>query len=80
METIAVTSGALGLFAASILRRCGADDAELHHDDYDDPTKIRWLCTSCHGTEHYPEATAAAEEQDRHDERLAEIAAKYAAR
>jgi len=33
---------------------CGKKTTYLdaHHDDYDNPLKIRWLCISCHRQEH----------------------------
>lgn len=31
---------------------CGGPSAQLHHDDYDRPLDVRWLCPSCHGIEH----------------------------
>jgi hypothetical protein len=27
---------------------CGAEKAEKHHPDYNDPHNIEWLCRSCH--------------------------------
>ncbi len=32
--------------------RCGKPNADRHHDDYDKPLDIRWLCRSCHVNEH----------------------------
>lgn len=31
---------------------CGNPDAEMHHEDYDQPLKVTWLCRSCHLAEH----------------------------
>ena len=32
--------------------RCGAENGQMHHDDYDRPLAVRWLCAACHGVEH----------------------------
>lgn len=32
--------------------RCGAVKAEKHHENYDEPLIVRWLCISCHRAEH----------------------------
>ena len=32
---------------------CGATErVHAHHDDYDRPLDVRWLCRKCHGREH----------------------------
>ena len=31
---------------------CGAKVAQCHHDNYDNPLDIRWLCDSCHRVWH----------------------------
>lgn len=35
-------------------KRCGGDDAEMHHHDYSQPLEVEWLCRPCHLTEHRP--------------------------
>jgi len=33
--------------------RCGAGDkVHGHHEDYDEPLIVTWLCATCHGVEH----------------------------
>lgn len=34
---------------------CGDAFAEKHHDDYDKPLEVRWLCRPCHLAEHQAE-------------------------
>jgi len=41
-----------GLLEKQICEGCGSESAEKHHDDYDEPLKIRWLCRECHMAEH----------------------------
>lgn len=31
---------------------CGAPNAMKHHDNYEEPLNIRWLCQKCHLVEH----------------------------
>lgn len=31
---------------------CGAEGAEMHHDDYDKPLQVRWKCRACHMQHH----------------------------
>jgi ribosomal protein S27AE len=32
---------------------CGTTvNVQGHHDNYDEPLKVRWLCTTCHATHH----------------------------
>lgn len=44
---------------------CSSSPAQAHHDDYNKPLEIRWLCTRCHSDWHatntpiYPSARGA---------------------
>lgn len=29
-------------------KQCGKPDAHAHHEDYDKPLEVTWLCQSCH--------------------------------
>ena len=31
---------------------CGRTDVQAHHDNYNEPLKIRWLCVTCHNEWH----------------------------
>lgn len=31
---------------------CGKRRAEAHHDDYEKPLEVRWLCRGCHKARH----------------------------
>jgi hypothetical protein len=37
-----------GLIIQEPCQECGALDAEAHHDDYDKPMCVRWLCRLHH--------------------------------
>ena len=36
---------------------CGAAEVDAHHDDYDKPLEVRWLCRRHHWQEHRPTTT-----------------------
>lgn len=37
---------------SQLCERCGVLRADRHHDDYDKPLEIRWLCRRCHRRHH----------------------------
>lgn len=41
-----------GLIIQQPCERCGALHAEAHHDDYDKPMVVRWLCRLHHRAVH----------------------------
>lgn len=49
-----------GTLAPEPCETCGSQKAQAHHDDYDFPLEVRWLCAGCHGEAHYPAAARAA--------------------
>lgn len=36
--------------------KCGSLNSEMHHDDYDKPLKVQWLCRPCHLEHHASDA------------------------
>lgn len=56
---------------------CGSLQAQKHHDDYEKPTEIRWLCSKCYAAEHYPEAREEADRRLAAERRWEELRAKY---
>lgn len=37
-----------GAFKKQPCEICGETKSEAHHDDYDKPLEVRWLCKACH--------------------------------
>lgn len=37
-----------GVLCKKVCEKCGEHGTEAHHDDYNEPLKIRWLCKKCH--------------------------------
>jgi len=45
---------AKGMLVRAPCEACGHEKAEAHHDDYDKPLEVRWLCKLHHMEHHYP--------------------------
>ena len=41
-----------GLLVRMPCVRCGKEKTEAHHEDYDKPLEVMWLCTPCHKQRH----------------------------
>lgn len=41
-----------GLIEPQPCAECGAEEAQMHHDDYARPLAVRWLCRPCHLAHH----------------------------
>ena len=41
-----------GLIARQPCERCGAEPTDAHHESYDRPLDVRWLCRRCHSALH----------------------------
>lgn len=48
-------------------QRCGSEDSEKHHEDYDKALLVEWLCRSCHLELH----------EEKNDEKLRNMTKKY---
>ena len=44
-----------GIIARGACFICDAPKAEMHHENYDNPLEVLWLCRSCH-VEHHVKA------------------------
>lgn len=55
-KTLARVAVRRALEAGRLLKQacevCGNSDADAHHNNYDEPLKVRWLCRIHHSTEH----------------------------
>ena len=41
-----------GVLARRPCDACGADGAQMHHEDYALPLDVTWLCSACHTALH----------------------------
>jgi len=46
-----------GLLKPRPCETCGFFVTEMHHDDYDKPLEVRWLCRKCHLAFHRAQKT-----------------------
>lgn len=51
-----------GLIERKPCEVCGHEEAEAHHDDYDRPLLIRWLCRAHHRRHHIEARRAVAKD------------------
>lgn len=35
-------------------QKCGSQDSQMHHPDYDQPRLVEWMCRACHLEHHKP--------------------------
>lgn len=42
----------MGILVPQRCECCGAEETQAHHDDYNFPWKVRWLCAKCHNEWH----------------------------
>jgi len=41
-----------GKLIPELCEGCGAEDVEMHHENYDRPLDVTWLCKPCHQAHH----------------------------
>jgi len=49
MVRLALSSG---IIVKGPCESCGSEPTEAHHDDYNKPLDVRWLCRACHADWH----------------------------
>lgn len=59
---------------------CGTAVVQMHHDDYNKPLAVRWLCFEHHHEHHLSGAPVVEPNVHRSGITMAELVAKYAAR
>ncbi len=47
-------AGRAGLIQREPCEVCGSPEVDAHHEDYDQPLRVRWLCRRHHWQEHRP--------------------------
>lgn len=45
---IAYSSFKRGKLIRKPCEKCGSENSEMHHEDYDKPLDVQWLCRPCH--------------------------------
>ena len=51
-HTIVKSAKKRGLLIPKPCEKCGEHKVEAHHDDYNKPLEVRWLCKRCHWALH----------------------------
>ena len=59
-----------GLIERKPCYKCGSENSEKHHEDYNAALDVEWLCRPCHLALH----------NEKHDKRMSEIYQKFKAR
>lgn len=47
-----------GLIQKKDCQECGSHESQIHHEDYNKPTEVTWLCRPCHLNFHRVKLTA----------------------
>lgn len=48
-----------GRLSPEVCQVCGDERSQMHHEDYDKPLDVTWLCRPCHMDLHYGEGANA---------------------
>lgn len=52
-NALAAKAKRAGILVKNPCEKCGAGDAEMHHEDYSKPLDVKWLCRKCHMERHF---------------------------